>query len=495
MTTETKPLRSTEALLARYIELFDLAPIGYVTLAGDGAIDEINRAGAEILRRPRHRLVGTTFTTYLDAASLPRFATLLGNTLDDAPPLSCDLRIAHAAGVTSVRARVAAIPGGGPVLLAFEDAQSEHALREANRRKDDFIAMISHELRNPLSPIRTSISVLQAAAPGSNAAVAALDILDRSTAHLTRLVDDLLDVTRIARRTLELHRELLDLGDLLRRTVEGHRPELETKGIELRFEEAAGQASVYGDRSRLAQVFGNVLDNAGKFTQRGGRVEVSVMLGHRTASIRVRDNGAGIAPGLLERAFDPFIQAPQSLDRPHGGLGLGLALVKSVVEQHGGQVTIDSPGAGRGTEVTIVLPAEQSRVEQVAHTQARADQPRRVLVVEDKLDAAEALRFALSLKGHHVEIVCDGRTAVAHATEHIPDVVLCDLGLPDIDGYEVARALRSHRQLESVCLIALSGYARPEDVSRAHEAGFDRHLAKPPRLEELFQLLASAKAR
>jgi two-component system CheB/CheR fusion protein len=377
-------------------------------------------------------------------------------------------------------------------LIAIEDItaqkRAEAALREEIARRDEFIAVLSHELRNPLSPIRSSLFVLEAAEPGGEPAHKALAIIDRQVDHLTRIVDDLLDVARIVRGKVSLHCEQLELGEIARRTADDHRVSFDTAGVTLEVDCGPAAAWVCADPTRLIQVIGNLLTNALKFTPRGGRVELLLRAEGERAVLSVRDTGMGIEPGTCEQLFEPFMQGPQSLDRTRGGLGLGLAMVKGLVRLHGGSVAAASPGLGHGACFSVRLPLAPQPAHSTPPRHAIAGSPRRVLVIEDNLDAAEGLRALLALQGHEVQLAFDGRTGIELARRERPDIVLCDIGLPGMDGYAVARAIRTERALGDTFLVALSGYARPEDRKLAVEAGFDCHIAKPPSLQQLREL-------
>ncbi len=365
-------------------------------------------------------------------------------------------------------------------------------LVEADRRKDEFLGMLSHELRNPLAPIRNALWILDRAEPTGQQARRAKDVASRQVAHLTRLVDDLLDVTRIARGKIELRRADVDLAALASRTAEDHRALMLDRGLQLTVEVPRAPVMVNGDETRLAQVLGNLLNNAAKFTRAGGRVTLGLSPEGGSAEIRVRDTGAGIEPGLLETMFEPFTQGTQTLARSEGGLGLGLALVKGLVALHGGDVTAASGGSGRGTEVVVTIPL----VPRSVGDDRREDEPplramarRHVLVVDDNRDAAETLAQLIELLGHEAEVTHDGASAIARARARPPDVVLCDIGLPGMDGFAVARTLRAGGPA-GLRIYAVSGYAQPGDVASAQAAGFDGHLAKPLAPEELARILA-----
>ena len=382
------------------------------------------------------------------------------------------------------------------VLDISERKRAEEALREADRRKDEFLAVLSHELRNPLAPIRNSIFLLARAPADSPAAARARAVLDRQTAHLTRIVDDLLDVTRISRGKSELKRVRVDLCEVIRRTTEDVRSIFQEADVELHLEHRTGCLWLDADPTRLSQVFANLLQNAAKFTPAGGSVFVTILAAHGHAEVRMRDTGIGIAPADAMHIFEPFAQAERSLARAKGGLGLGLALVKALVELHGGTVSAHSAGQGLGAEFVVSLPLAADGVESdPAPARSRPVSPLRILVVDDNEDAAQSLADLLELRGHRVWKALDGRTGTSLARELRPDVVLCDLGLPDVDGYELARGLSSDPATAGVRLVALSGYAQPEHKERARAAGFFAHLAKPPRLDLLDEVFASVEPR
>ena len=366
-------------------------------------------------------------------------------------------------------------------------------LRDADRRKDEFLGMLSHELRNPLAPIRNALYILDHAEPTGQQARRAKEVANRQVAHLSRLVDDLLDVTRIARGKIELRRADVDLAALAQRAAEDHRAVMQDRGLDLAVELPGERVVVSGDETRLAQVLGNLLSNAAKFTPAGGRVTLTLAADASEAVVHVRDTGPGIDPGMLEAIFDPFTQSEQTLARSEGGLGLGLALVKGLVALHGGEVGAFSGGAGHGTDFVMKLPRVHAPSEAPAPGGAASARPaprrRRILVVDDNHDAAETLAELVELLGHEAEVVYDGPSALTKMLEYAPEVVLCDIGLPGMNGYEVARRLRAAGV--GARLVAVSGYAQPEDVARAVEAGFDAHVAKPPGADALASALAS----
>jgi PAS domain S-box-containing protein len=381
----------------------------------------------------------------------------------------------------------------GATIDVTERRAAEEALREADRRKDEFLAMLAHELRNPLAPIRNATQVIKLIGPADPNLAKARDMIDRQVAHVARLVDDLLDVSRITRGKILLRKERLHLVPLVRAAVEDHRALLEGTGLTLSVELPAGPLWVEGDPTRLAQVVGNLLHNANKFTDAGGHVAVRLAAETNEAVLSVRDTGIGMGEDILARLFEPFSQADRSLDRSRGGLGLGLALVKGLAELHGGGVRAASAGPGKGSEFTVRIPLSRRAGRVIAPGGAGAPgRPLRVLVIEDHLDAAESLRMLLQLSGHEVAVAHAGKIGLELARSFRPDVVLCDIGLPGgMDGYAVAAAVRRDPELATLPLIALSGYGQEEDQRRARQAGFDRHLTKPvdPRLLE--QLLGN----
>lgn len=386
-------------------------------------------------------------------------------------------------------------PERGIFAVVFTDVTGhmrlEAALREADQNKSTFLAVLSHELRGPLAAILNGAALLERIGGQSEQAQRTRDVIDRQARHLAQLVDDLLDVTRIARGKLALQRTVLDAREVLRRAVEDHRSAFQEAGVGLSLDTPAGPIWIDGDPTRLAQLVGNLLQNSLKFTPRGGSASAWTRREDDRALIRICDDGAGIAPEVADRIFEPFVQAERTLPHAKGGLGLGLALVKGLAEQHGGSVTARSAGPGRGAEFLVTLPLSPAPVQERGPPAAPGGlRPRSVLIVEDDRDTAQTLAELLALSGHRVQVANDAATGIALARQLRPDVILCDIGLPDRDGYEVARELRADPDLAATRLVALSGWAQPEDVQRALEAGFEAHLPKPPALDRLEALLA-----
>jgi len=376
----------------------------------------------------------------------------------------------------------------GSAATALANVHLLESLELANRRKDEFLHMLAHELRNPLAPIRNALHLLRLG-PGDALAERTREMMERQVQHLARIVDDLLDVARITRGKATVRRERLDLGRLVYQAAEDRRAVLEGAGLALRVELPQVPVWVRGDRTRLAQVLGNLLDNAAKFTPAGGRVTVGLAADSdaRQAVVSVRDTGVGIEPPVLPYVFDVFTQADRSLDRSGGGLGLGLSVARGLVQLHGGTIEAASAGPGRGAEITFRLPLEPE-LPALTRTPHSVPPPRkrlRVLVVEDNRDSAESLRLLLEAFGNEVAVAHSGPEGLAAAKAMRPDVVLCDIGLPGLDGFGVAAALRQSPETAAARLIAVTGYGDEEDRRRSREAGFDVHLVKPVEPERL----------
>lgn len=374
--------------------------------------------------------------------------------------------------------------------------QAQDALKEADRRKDAFLAMLAHELRNPLAPVRNAALVLKKGARGRLAPSEerACDIIERQVSHMTRLIDDLLDVSRIARGKVDLQVERLEITSLIQSAVEDQRPFVEGQGLTLTMN-AQRRLFVEGDRTRLAQVVSNLLHNAAKFTPQGGTIAVSIVQRDNSAQICVRDTGVGFSPRLAEHIFEPFVQADNSLHRSKGGLGLGLALVKGIVELHRGQVFARSSGDARGSEFEISLPLLPTPEPRTSAMWGGADSTicnKKVLIIEDNKDVAETLEMLLHLAGCGTQTAYDGVEGLRAIPLFGPDIVLCDIGLPLMDGYEIAEETRKRRELDGIRLIAMSGYGQKEDVEKALKAGFNAHLTKPVDPERLLRMLSEA---
>jgi len=362
--------------------------------------------------------------------------------------------------------------------VSLENAQLYREMSQANRAKDEFLATLSHELRNPLGAIANAVAALDRRGADIDESAARLrQIIHRQTRHLTRLVDDLLDVARATAGKIALHRQPVDLSEIAGGCLASLRESARTREHRVTFQ--AESVIVNGDATRLAQVITNILDNAVKFTPPGGAIDVDVLRRGHEAILRVTDSGIGIDPAMLPRVFELFAQAEQPMDRSVGGLGIGLTLSRRLIEMHGGTVTATSKGPGRGAEFTVRLPVEVGGIPAPVAAVHSTERRRTIMIVEDNDDARESLDLLLQSLGHRVVSAADGPQALALAERLRPEVVLIDLGLPTLDGYQVARALRTGAGGKTVTLIAVTGYGQAEDRRRSKEAGFDAHLVKP----------------
>jgi PAS domain S-box-containing protein len=378
--------------------------------------------------------------------------------------------------------------------LADENARLVATLKESDRRKDEFLAMLAHELRNPLAPIRNGVQIFRAKAPPVKELQWATEVIDRQVNQMTRLVDDLLDLSRITLGKIELRKERVDLAAIVNSAVEASRSLIEKSGHELTVTISPQPIQLEADFTRLSQVLMNLLNNAAKYMDQAGHVWVTAEREDDGVLIRVKDTGIGIPTEMLPCIFDMFTQVDRSLERSKGGLGLGLTLVQRLVEMHGGTVEAHSEGAGLGSEFVVRLPATGADEDQGpaagAAAEVAAPAALRILVVDDNQDAAESLGMLLGLKGNEVRTAHDGLEAVEAAAAFQPDVVLLDIGLPKLNGYEAARQIREQPGCTGVVLIALTGWGQDEDRRRSREAGFDHHMTKPVELADLQKLLA-----
>ncbi len=370
--------------------------------------------------------------------------------------------------------------------VAVENARLYQELREADRRKNEFLATLAHELRNPLAPVRNGLQILRLAPANAQALEQARQMMDRQLQHMVRLIDDLLDVSRITRGKIDLRKECVDLAAIVHSALEASRSVIEDAGHQLTVEMPREPVYLYADPMRLSQVVTNILQNAARYTPPGGHIGLTAEQQDDQAILRMRDTGLGIPPEMLPRIFEMFTQINRSLDRSQGGLGIGLALVRNLVHMHGGTVQAHSEGLGRGSEFVVRLPvapvgAKGSGEEKQGEPsrQSGSSSARRILVVDDNVDAAESLAMLLRMLNNEVWIAYDGPTGLELARRHRPDLIFLDIGLPGMNGYNVARRLRQLPELHGVTLIAVTGWGQPEDRRRSQEAGFDEHLVKP----------------
>lgn len=500
-------LRESEA---RKRAILATALDGIITIDHDGRIVEWNPAAEKMFGYRRAEVVGKQMGALIvPPAHREAHERGLAHYLATGEGAVLNRRIE----ITAVRAdgtefpvelAITRIPCGGPPMFTgfvrdiTQRQQMEAALQEraealvkADRAKDQFLAMLAHELRNPIEAISNALHLLKLRSGDDPRMQRPLEIMERQVEHQARMLEDLLNVSRIARGKITLNPRRLDLMELVRGIAEDHRNALEAAGLDLVLELPAGPVWLNADPTRLAQSVANLLENARKFTDRGGRVTVRVETEGTQARVTIQDTGIGIEPALLPVIFESFIQGERTLDRSGGGLGLGLALVKGLVELHGGEVQAASGGIGCGTAVTLRLPVAPAPLAAAAVPPAVpvSAGPSRILVVEDNRDAAEALCGLLEASGCTVAVAYSGLEAVESARQFRPEVVLSDLGLPGMDGYQLAQALRRDPSLATTRLIAISGYGQEQDQRRSQAAGFDGHLTKPIDFEELQRLM------
>lgn len=383
--------------------------------------------------------------------------------------------------------------------IALDNARLYKEVENADRQKNEFLSMLAHELRNPLAPIRNALTFLRMSGENDPDVIWARELIDRQVTHLVRLVDDLLDVSRITRGKIRIELAGIDLATVISGAVETSRPLIEASSHRLEVALPSEPLWVNADQARLSQVLANLLNNAAKYTPEGGKLSISAIREGTEATIRVRDNGMGIPAEMLAKVFDLFTQVDRSLDRSQGGLGIGLTLVQRLVELHGGRVQVASEGPGRGSEFTVRLPlalAPPAQGPDALAAEKTSAMPMverlRILVVDDNVEAAESLGKLLRLEGHQVSCAYDGMSALNIAEKIRPNLAILDLGLPGVDGFEVARRLRSDLNLTDIVLFALSGYGQEEDHRRSSLAGFDKHFNKPLDFHRLIQAMATA---
>jgi signal transduction histidine kinase/ActR/RegA family two-component response regulator len=491
----------------RFGTVIDSAPINIALYSHDLRLLYVNPSLAAMCQRPVSEMVGKRADDLWPAALVEPLKRNSARAIATGERQTWELELEQPGCQRSVKHwTLVPLRSDGAdqpqILVMSHDVTAQRQLvdelRESDRRKSEFIAVLSHELRNPLAAIRTSLYVVERD-PESEGARRSMRVIDRQVGQLARMVDDLLDVTRITQNKIQLQRRPLDLNDVVRQTIEDNRSTLERSGVRLDVELSPGPLQIDADGSRIAQVVTNLLANAVKFTPSGGRVKIAVAVdaAANRAVLRVTDTGTGIDPALLGHLFEPFMQADRTLDRTGGGLGLGLALVKGLVALHQGDVSAHSEGLGKGATFTVRLPlaASAAASSAAAPREDRAEARRRVLIIEDDSDVADGLQAALEIDAHQVMLARSGAEGLERARKNRPDVVLCDIGLPGMNGYEVARAFRADDVLRSTFLVALSGYAQADDVERARAAGFDQHLAKPPTIDRLKRLFAAYQPR
>ena len=471
---------------------------GFTLLAADGTVLETTPTTIRGLGYTEEEFVGRNGFDLLHPDDAATVRELMGRVLvSHGERSTAQYRLRHKDGswrwVEAVGTNLLADPSVGAVVVNHRDVTAQ---KDADRRKDEWLAMLAHELRGPLGPVSNAVQVLIRKGTVDPEIDMARDVIFRQTQHLARIVDGLLEVTRLLRGEIRIEKERLDLARQVRATGEDYRPVLERAGMTLALDVPETPLWVMGDATRLGQILGNLLDNAVKFKAVGGRVELSLRADAGRAVLTVRDAGLGIEPHLLPILFDVFSQGDRSLHRTAGGLGLGLSLVKGLVGLHGGEVRAASRGPGTGAEFTVALPLEREPAALIA-TPSRSSQGSRrlrILIIEDSRDAADSLQLLLSLQGHEVRVAYTGPEGVRVAVEWSPEVVISDIGLPGLDGYAVAVEVRRNPATATTRLIALTGYGGEEERRRALESGFDFHLTKPADPARLQQLLVKLGA-
>jgi len=482
------------------------SPVFLFTMQPSGECTYASEYYYELTGRPAGAAEGVGWFEAINPADLTQLNEAWDEARATGTPMEVEYRLRRADGIyrwfkaraIPVRNETGAIAAwyGGSIDI-HNQKEVEDALREADRRKDEFLAMLAHELRNPLAPIVNSIALVEDLAMPDARLTAARKVVERQVRNLTRIVDDLLDVTRITTGKIRLRKAPVPVTRATEEAVESVRPQIEARKHRIEISLPDSPLAIDGDAVRVMQILLNLLDNAAKYTPVGGTIAVRVEREDREVAIHVRDNGIGIAPELLPYVFDLFTQAERTPDRSSGGLGIGLTVVRKLVELHGGRVEAFSEGLGRGSEFVVKLPLTEDTDTQAASVEARnggrpvaAHRGRRVLVVDDNIDHIESLCALLEMSGFEVASANDGRGAFEAIGSFRPQVMLLDIGLPDLDGYTIAKRIRQMPEGRDIVLIAVTGYNRTDDRERSVAAGFNHHLVKPVDFEQLVALLA-----
>jgi PAS domain S-box-containing protein len=481
--------------------IFDSMGEGFAVLDSDWTVLRMNAEGLRIMQRAAPDVIGKNYWALWPALKGSRIEEVYRQVRQTGKAASVDIPYTfpdrgHGWGEVRV---YPSLDGG----LAFffrditERKTTQEKLQDADRRKDEFLAMLAHELRNPLAPIAAAAEVLQLARLDEARVRQTSQLIGRQVKHMTSLVDDLLDVSRVTRGLVELDDAPLDIGHIVADAVEQVTPLIRSRRHHLALHLPPDTAMVRGDKKRLVQVLANLLNNAAKYTPEGGNIALKVEVHAAHVVIEVEDSGIGMAPGLVARAFDLFAQAERTSDRSSGGLGLGLALVRSLSELHHGTVSCESPGPGKGSTFTVCLPRLVQESNQAGHQQADSHAQQetgslRIMVVDDNVDAASMLAMLLEASGHQVTVEHGSRRALERARQESPQVCLLDIGLPEIDGIELARRLRAQSETAHALLIAVTGYGQEQDREQTLAAGFDHHLVKPIDTNALTAIIAEA---
>lgn len=481
--------------------LFSNAAVGIAELTSDGALTLVNDALCRLVGETREQLAGRRLGSLAHHEDRAEVEQQLRRVFQgEVESTTIERRLIRSrdtpiwAKITLSLARVMDQDGMHAVAVIEDVTERKHAeedLREADRRKDEFLATLAHELRNPLAPIRNSLHIFRMAGIQDPAVARVTGMMERQVAHMVRMVDDLLEVSRISRGKIELRRERVSLASVLRSAVDTSLPLIEAAQHRLVVDIPDEEMMLDADPVRLAQVFANLLNNAAKYTQAGGEISVHAKLEDGLANVTVKDNGEGIPPAMLGRVFNMFTQVNTGM-RAQGGLGIGLTLARTLVQLHGGTIDAQSEGANQGCELRVRLPLAESSHDEAPPAVAQEGASgalSRVLVVDDNHDAADTLGMLLKVLGAEVEVVHDGRTALAKMKDFRPAVILLDLGMPGMNGLEVARTVREDPEFRDVLLVALTGWGQREDRRRTTEAGFDYHLVKPADIDALQSIL------
>jgi signal transduction histidine kinase/CheY-like chemotaxis protein len=484
-----------------YRVLVEAMQQGAVTLSPAGAIVFCNTGFSNMVKRPVEKVIGTPIHSLFGASDLPELTRRLSEP-HIGKQSELTLRTDDGSSLpVLVSFNLLPLAGMSAVCLVFTDL-TEHKhnleLRDTDRRKDEFLAMLAHELRNPLAPIANAALVLGLRNQGANEEVRwACDVIERQVRQMTRIVDDLLDVSRITRGKIKLQKAVINVSSIISAAVETSRPLIESRKHRLNITLPSESLEVQADVTRMAQVVTNLLNNAAKYTEEGGQIRICADRDGTEAVISVRDNGVGVSADLLPTIFELFTQADRTIDRSQGGLGIGLTLVRSLVELHGGSVSASSDGFGRGSEFVIRLPLvltssnhEHGNLK-TGTNGASKSKPQRILVVDDNVDSAKTLASMLKALGHDSLVAHDGPEAIDTARSFKPALVILDIGLPGMNGYMVAEELRSIPELNGTYLAALTGYGEEQDRKRSKESGFNEHFVKPLSFPQLQELIGS----
>jgi PAS domain S-box-containing protein len=501
-------LRRTQAALEaardRYSALFDMAPLGYLSLDSQGRIRQANLACAELLGVEKQHLANKRLNEFVVSGDQDHFFNFLRQSFRNPARKHCELEVQRADG-TRFYAYIEGLSGQADngldneclavIMDITKRKRAEEALRDADRRKNEFLATLAHELRNPLAPIRTAVEILRQQGPREASLQAAQDMIERQLQHMVRLIDDLMDVGRISRGKLHLRPERIELAMVLKHVLEASSTHVQSRDLALAVSLPPQPVYLDADPVRLVQVFQNLLNNACMYTDKGGSIQVNVEHDGANVVIRFIDSGVGIAPDDLPDLFEMFSQVSAPPDQSASGLGIGLALARGLVELHGGDIEARSEGLGKGSEFLVRLPiaAAMPVPEPVQKRAGReAVTSRRVLVADDNPDNAESLAMLLRLNGHEVETALDGIQTIEAAQRFRPDVVLLDIGMPRLDGYGACRQIRAQPWGKAIAIYALTGWGQDDDHRKSREAGFNGHLVKPVQPSEILEVVSGS---